>query len=292
MRFIQTVLILLLACSINSCGLVKTAYNNAPEALSWWLDDYFDFTAAQKAVLKPALHRVHDWHRENQLPSYIKSLQDLQITVAKEQFSPNEACEKIDQFKDNFTQLQSQFIPTIIEIAPLLTNKQLQYFAKKLDKRALKWKSEWWQETTEEQLSVRLEKTEDLAEKIYGNLTDAQRALLKQHLAKTPADPALSYAEILRRNQDVEQIVTALHSQSLSQESKSQLVKDGFERLQNSPNPAYEAYSNQMKQRTCVIIADLHASTNSKQKQHANDWLQDYIVQFSSLSVNKNGNKK
>jgi uncharacterized protein DUF6279 len=288
MRFIQTVFILLLACSINSCGLVKTAYNNAPAALSWWLDDYFDFTAAQKTVLNPALHRVHDWHRQNQLPSYINTLQDLQTLVAKDQFSPNEACEKIDQFKDNFHQLQSEFIPTIIEIAPLLTDKQLQYFHRKLEKRALKWKSEWWQETPEEQLSVRLEKTEDLAEKIYGDLTDAQRVLLKQNLAKTPADPALSYAEILRRNKDVEQIVTSLHSQSLSQEGKSQLVKDGFERLQNSPNPAYEAYSNLMKKRTCEIIADLHASTSNKQKLHANDWLEGYIVQFSSLSVNNN----
>ncbi|WP_020166694.1 MULTISPECIES: DUF6279 family lipoprotein [Methylotenera] len=287
MRFIQTVLILLLACSINSCGFVKTAYNNAPKALSWWLDDYFDFTTAQKAVLNPALHRVHDWHRQNQLPNYIKTLQALQIIVAKEQFSPNEACEKIDQFKDNFNQLQSEFIPTIIEIAPLLTDKQLQYFHAKLEKRALKWKSEWWQETPEEQLSMRLEKIEDLAEKIYGDLNDAQHTLLKQNLAITPVNPALSYAEILRRNEDVEQIVTALHNQSLSPENKTQLVKDGFERLQNSPNPTYQTYANQMKKRTCEIIADLHASTDSKQKQHANDWLESYIVQLSSLSVSK-----
>ena len=91
MRFIQCVLILLLAGLINSCGLVKTVYNNAPEALGWWLDGYFDFTQTQKSILNPALHRLHDWHRQNQLPSYILTLQDLQKMVIKEHISANEA---------------------------------------------------------------------------------------------------------------------------------------------------------------------------------------------------------
>jgi hypothetical protein len=283
MRFIQCVLILLLAGLINSCGLVKTVYNNAPEVLSWWLDGYFDFTQDQKSILNPALHRLHDWHRQNQLSSYILTLQDLQSVVIREQISPSEACERIDNIKANFSELQLESIPIIIEIAPLLTNEQLQYFQGKLEKRALKWKSEWWQETLEEQIEARLEKIESFAEKVYGDLNESQLAMLKQNLVVTPIKPALTYAEILRRNQDVYQIVTALHNRSLSAENKSQLVKQGFERLKSSPNPAYQVYANQVKQRTCEIMADLHASTSAKQKQHAKDWLENYIVQFSGL---------
>ncbi len=283
MRFIQCVLILLLAGLINSCGLVKTVYNNAPEALGWWLDGYFDFTQTQKSILNPALHRLHDWHRQNQLPSYILTLQDLQKMVIKEHISANEACEKMDGIRENFSELQLESIPIIIEIAPLLSDEQLQHFQAKLEKRALKWKSEWWQETPEEQLEVRLDKIESFAEKVYGTLSESQLAMLKQNLAISSIKPALAYAEILRRNEDVYQIVTALHNQSLSTENKSQLVKQGFERLKSSPNPAYQVYANQVKQRTCEIMAELHASTNAKQKQHAKDWLENYIVQFSGL---------
>jgi hypothetical protein len=283
MRFIQCVLILLLAGLINSCGLVKTVYNNAPEALGWWLDGYFDFTQTQKSILNPALHRLHDWHRQNQLPSYILTLQDLQKMVIKEHISANEACGKIDGFRENFSELQVESIPMIIEIAPLLSDEQLQHFQTKLERRALKWKSEWWQETPEEQLEVRLDKIESFAEKVYGTLSESQLAMLKQNLAISSIKPALTYAEILRRNEDVYQIVTVLQNQSLSNENKSQLVKDGFERLKSSPNPAYQVYANQVKQRTCEIMAELHASTNAKQKQHAKDWLENYIVQFSGL---------
>lgn len=283
MRFIQCVLILLLAGLINSCGLVKTVYNNAPEALGWWLDGYFDFTQTQKSILNPALHRLHDWHRQNQLPSYILTLQDLQKMVIKEHISASEACEKMDGIRENFSELQVESIPVIIEIAPLLSDEQLQHFQTKLEKRALKWKSEWWQETSEEQLEVRLDKIESFAEKVYGTLSESQLAMLKQSLAISSIKPALTYAEILRRNEDVYQIVTALHNQTLSAENKSQLVKEGFERLKHSPNSAYQVYANQVKQRTCEIMAELHASTNTKQKQHAKDWLENYIVQFSSL---------
>lgn len=287
MRIVQYALIISFACLVNGCGFVKTVYNNVPEVISWWLDDYFDFTPSQKSVLNPALHRLHDWHRQKQLPSYIVTLQDLQHDVIKEQISTSEACAEIESIKSSFSELQLEFTPIIIEIAPLLSDKQLQYFQTKLEKRALKWKDEWVQDTVEEQRAVRLEKIESFAEKVYGSLNKSQEVMLKQKLATTPIKPTISYAEIQRRNEDVYQIVVALQNQSLSAESKSQLVKDGFERLQNSPNPIYQAYANQIQQHTCEIISDLHASTNEKQKLHAKDWLQSYITQLSDLSKTK-----
>jgi hypothetical protein len=285
MRIIKYVAILLLVGSINSCGLVKTIYNNAPEAVSWWLDDYFDFTQAQKSVLNPALHRLHDWHRTNQLPGYIAMLHDVQDLAVKQQISPTEACNSINSIKASFRELQLESIPIIVEIAPLLSDKQLQYFQTKLDKRAVKWKTEWMQESTEEQIEVRLEKIEDFAEKVYGNLNKSQHLMLKQSLTNSPIQPSITYTEILRRNEDAHKIVSALHNQSLSTENKSQLLKEGFERLHNSPNKTYQAYADQVNYRSCEIIADLHISTSAQQKQHAKDWLQNYIVQLSSLSL-------
>ncbi len=284
MRLIHWPVILLLSCFINSCGLVQTIYNNAPEVISWWLDDYFNFTQAQKNVLNPALVDLHDWHRQQQLPKYVSILKDLQNNVSKAQISPAEACATIDQIKASYSQLQLESIPIIIEIAPLLSDKQLQYFRTKLEERTQKWKDEWLQESPDAQLEARLEKTEDLAEKMYGSLDESQQDLLKQNLADSGMQPALTYAEILRRNQDVYQILTAIRNPSLSPAEKSQLVKEGFARLQKSPNPTYQAYANQMVRRSCEVISNLHASTTSKQKQHAHEYLAAYIAQFSSLS--------
>lgn len=56
--------IVLLACSIIGCGLVKK-FNNSLEVFTWWLDDYFDFTNDQNTLLKVVLIRIHDSHRNH-----------------------------------------------------------------------------------------------------------------------------------------------------------------------------------------------------------------------------------
>lgn len=288
MRFIQCVFIILVIALTTSCGFVKTAYNNAPAAASWWLDGYFDFTKSQQAILKPALHQLHDWHRQQQLPAYVAILQDLEQTMMQEQISAVVACEAIEEIKTSLNTLQLETIPIVLALAPLLSDKQLQYLQKKLDKRARKWQDEWVQPSLSEQRAVRLEKIEDFAEKIYGSLEPPQHLLLKQDLALAPINPLLTYAEIVRRQEDAFQIIAtlknaALTNQSLSAEQEYQLVKDGFERLQHSPNKRYAAYADKVNAHSCSMIAHLHGSTSAKQKQHASEFMKKYRLQFSEL---------
>jgi Family of unknown function (DUF6279) len=283
MRFTKNHLFLLICCFIISCSLIKTAYNKAPELAIWWLDDYFSFTPAQNLALKPALQNLHNWHRINQLPSYQNWLQAMQTSLAKDQISADEVCGKIEEIKLSIQALQIESVPIVLEIAPSLSDKQLTLFQAKLAKRAEKWKAEWWPNSKEEQLAVRLEKTQDFADKAYGDLSDAQIALLKQSLIKKPINPAISYAEILRRNEDAFQILKALQNQSLSLEEKSRLVTDGFTRIQQSPNQTYQNYADNIAKQTCETISNLHATTSAKQKLHAKNWLQEYIVQLSAL---------
>lgn len=282
---IRYLLILLFSLLIVSCSLVKTTYNNAPALTIWWLDDYFNFTPAQNLVLKPALHGLHHWHRQHQLPHYVTLLQDIQTSLANAQISASETCEKLDAIKLNIYTLQIASIPIIIEMAPLLTEKQLARFQKKLGERSEKWKSEWWQATKEEQFEVRLEKAEDFAEKVYGTLENTQLKLLKQSLTQANINPEISYKEIQRRNLDAYEILNTLRNPSLTVEEKSQLVRAGFDRIQTSPNLTYQTHADGLTQHTCQTIADLHASTSAKQKLHAKNWLNDYILQLSALQV-------
>lgn len=282
MRIIKKTLILTLALLLMSCSLVKTAYNNAPALIAWRLDDYFDFNAAQKAKLKPALRDLHAWHRKNELPRYVSLLDEIHDDLSHD-VSAQTACQHIESIKSNVQMLQTKVIPIIVEVADTLSEKQLQHFEKKLEKRNQEWKEEWWQETLEEQREVRLEKSTDFAEKVYGDLNEKQITLLKQAIAKSDIDPAIIYAEILRRDEDALTILKALRDPALPNEEKSQLVRAGFERMQNSPNPAYQTHIDKVTQQTCETIASLHASTTAKQRHHAQQWVEDYKMQFTQL---------
>ncbi|MFQ6332717.1 DUF6279 family lipoprotein [Methylophilus sp. 3sh_L] len=284
MQIIKKILTLTLAFSIMSCSVVKTAYNNAPALIAWRLDDYFDFTAAQKAKLKPALRDLHAWHRKNELPRYVSLLDEIHDDLSHE-VSAQTACQRIESIKSNVQTLQTKIVPIIVDVADTLSDKQLQQFEKKLEKRNQEWKEEWWQETIEEQREVRLEKSKDFAEKVYGDLNEKQITLIKQAIARSDIDPAIIYAEILRRDEDTLSILKALRNPASSNEEKSQLVRAGFERMQNSPNSAYQAYIDKLTQQTCETIASLHASTTAKQRHHAQQWVDDYKTQFTQLQI-------
>ena len=273
----------LIICLIAGCSLVKTSYNNAPALIIFWLDDYFSFSQAQQAVLKPALQNLHLWHRQTQLPSYTALLQAIQSNLAKDKLSATEVCDNLAAIRSNIYTLQAESIPIIIEIAPLLSDKQLTRFQQKLEKRANKWKAEYWQETKQEQVAVRLEKTEDFAEDMYGDLNDAQLTILKQSLANAPINPAISYTEILRRNEDAFKILKALQNTQLTLDEKTQLVKAGFARMQKSPNQAYQAHADKLTDYTCETMANFNNISDAKQKLHAKNWLQDYVDQITAL---------
>lgn len=285
MRFSKTVLIMLLTFLIASCGLIKIAYNNSPALAFWWLDDYFNFNNTQQTILKPALQRLHNWHRADQLPVYIGLLTSIQNSLAKEQITDIEACEKLNAIKQSAYTLQIESVPIIVEIAPLLSDAQLKQFQAKLDERAKKWKKEWWQETKKDQLEARYEKTQDFAEKMYGDLNNGQISLLKQSLTKAAISPEVSYAEIERRNEDALTILKALQNQALTNNEETQLVKAGFDRMQKSPNLAYQSYADKLMAQTCETIANLHNTTDSKQRLHAKNWLQNYVDQATALQI-------
>ena len=287
MRITKLIVIFLLAISIVSCSLVKTAYNNAPEAMQWWLDDYFDFTESQNKKLKPALHALHDWHRQTQLPLYVEMLKKIQSHLTKAEIQSSTVCESMKSMQDLMQNIQLETSSTIVEIAPLLSDKQLSYFQKMLQKRTVKWKSEWLQETQEERIEARFKKIIDYAETVYGGLNKTQKNMLKQKLLASNYKPEVRYTEILRRNKDVLQIVTSLKQGNLDQEQKQTLVKKGFERLSKSPDLVYRNYENQLKQGSCEMVADLHATTDLKQKEHAKAWLENLITAFEWLALNK-----
>ncbi|MFD0913373.1 DUF6279 family lipoprotein [Methylophilus luteus] len=281
MQIIKHIFILALAFSTLSCSLVKTAYNNAPVLIAWRLDDYFNFSEAQKAKLKPALQELHAWHRKNELPRYVALLNEINDDLSHE-VNAETVCQRMEAIKANAQALQTRFIPIIVELGPTLSDKQLQHLQKKLEKRNQEWKEEWWQETTEEQQEARLDKSKDFAEKVYGDINEKQINILKQSIANN-SDPALIYAEILRRDEDALNILKAIQNPAVSTEEKTQLVRAGFERMQHSPNQAYQAHIDKITQQTCATIASLQANATAKQRLHAQHWVEDYKTQFTTL---------
>ena len=291
MRAVKYLLFILISLIVG-CSLFKTSYNSAPKLVIWWLDDYFDLNQSQQLVLEPALQGLHNWHRQHQLPQHIEQLKSFQISLDANNLTAQTVCNQIQSAKITVYALQTQSIPAILKLALLLDDKQLSRFEQKLDKRTQKWKKEWWQNSKEDQLSVRLDKAEDFAEKVYGDINAEQLTLIKQRLILANSNPEKSYNEILRRNIDAFNILKALKTPKPANingkefdDSAIDLVQAGFDRMQKSPNADYQQYVNTLNSHSCETVAALHATTNEKQRLHAKNWINEYIVQLTALQA-------
>ena len=277
--------VIALSCLVMSCGLLKIAYNRAPDLAVWWLDDYFNLNTKQKTALTLGLQKLHSWHRQTQLPAYQTLLTELQTSLGKDDINALEVCEKIETVNQQVRIIQTESIPIILQTSLMLNEQQIAYFKSKLEKRSAKWKDEWWPSRKQEQLDVRYEKAKDFAEDVYGSLNEVQLSLLKRSISEKNVKPELIYAEIQRRNEDSVAILSSLQNPKLSHDEKTKLLNEGFDRIQKSPNPAYLQHANVLTQQTCETISALHASTNAEQKSYVINRLQNYIEQISDLQT-------
>ena len=69
---------------------------------------------------------------KEQLPTYLKQLQNIQNALAFERISADGVCEQLTIAKQSLHVLQMEAVPIIIEIAPLLNEQQLLKFKQKL----------------------------------------------------------------------------------------------------------------------------------------------------------------
>ena len=116
-------------------------------------------------------------------------------------------------------------------------------------------------------------------------MNDAQLTQLRQSIEQSGINPAISYGEIERRNDDAFSILKALQNKALTTDEKTQLIQAGLERLQKSPNQDYQTYADAIAKNSCETIANLHVTTSDKQKLHAKNWLQNYIDQITALQI-------
>lgn len=269
------VLWVLLALVLSGCSTAKLGYNNAPSLTYWWLDSYLDFDNAQTPRVRAELAQWHNWHRESELPAYAALLAQWQ-RAATANLSAEQVCALWDSVRPRFAALLDQAEPTLAALAPTLTAEQLAHLGRQFDKRNQKWREEWLDGTPAERQARRLKQLTDRAEMFYGNLEDAQRAVLRAGLATSLFDPSQTHRETLRRQQDTLQTLRLIQLGNLSEIRQVAELRALLARTQTSPDASYQTYRAQATQANCQAFADLHNSTTPAQRLKAVAVLKGY----------------
>ena len=286
----------MLILGLQGCGALRLAYNQSPLATYWYLDDYLDFNASQRPLVKTALDDIHQWHRQTQLPLYIETLEKLQHQMPKD-MSVAQACtlyvEVQDRLRVTFEGIagrlqsedQKEGQGAGMQVLASLDGSQLTHLQKKLAKANAKYRKDYVDGPASKLRDKRLEQAVSRAESLYGNLTNKQEALLDARLEASGFDPATAYAERLRRQQDLMQTLRNLRQASAA--TMSTHLGGVFARVALSPDPNYRDYSQKTRLQTCQTFADLHNSMSPEQRLTALRKLQNYELDLRALSVQR-----
>lgn len=274
--------LMLLLLAMAGCSVIKISYNNAQELTYWWLYSYVHFSDVQKPIIKAELVALHDWHRFNEIPVYIKILESAQKKVMHDT-TPGQVCAVVEGVRERIRTLNLQTEPIIEKLSPTLTHEQLGQIQKHFEKNNKKWQEDWLEGTQQERAEHRLKLAIKRAEMLYDRLSDQQRDILKDNIRISTFNAETSYEERLRRQTDAIATLKKIIDLKLTEPDIKLEIAAYFDRLQNGDDLAYQNYIDRLTVDSCEGFARLHNSTSKKQRQYAADKFGGYIKDLEAL---------
>lgn len=285
-HIIAVLLALLLAALLSGCSAAKLAYNNAPDLSYWWLDSYLDFDGTQSLKVRADLANLQTWHRQNELPAYLGTLEQLRRMAAAD-VKAEQVCDVSNTLKTRLQALVDLAEPTVVAIAPTLKPEQLAHLARQFDKRNQKWRAEWLDGSSAERGARRVKQLTDRIEMLYGTLEASQLVNLRASAAVSAFDARIGYRETVRRQQDALQTLRQLQTGALTDLRIRTEVRALLVRSLNSPDAAYRNYQEQLTWESCKALAALHNGATPAQRLRVQEALKDYETDARTLLANR-----
>jgi len=251
---------------LAGCSAVRLAYSQAPHLVYWWLDGYVEFDAEQGERARDALAEWFAWHRATQLTDYAGLLAIAQQQILHD-VTPAQVCGWADALRQRLETGYEQGVPAMAEVVRMLKPRQLQHIERRYRRADEEFRDEYLQVDRAERLDESLKRARSRAELIYGDLSDAQRALLAQGIAESPFDPERWLAERQLRQREIVETLRSLQAERADVARTEAALRLFAAHAARSPRAAYREYQQRLFDHNCRLIARLHNSTTPEQRR-------------------------
>ena len=268
---------------LAGCSAVRLAYNQAPHLMYWWLNGYVEFDTEQGERARDALADWFAWHRATQLSDYAGLLVTAQRQILND-VTPGEVCQWADELRKRIEAGYEQSVPAVAEMVRSFKPQQLQRVERRYRKADEEFRDEYLQATRAEQIEESNKRAISRAESIYGDLNDAQRALLLQGIADSPFDPERWLAERQLRQREIVDTLRSLQAQRADAARTEAALRMFAAHAALSPRPDYRDYQKRLFDHNCRLIARLHNGTTPTQRRRGADKLKGWEEDLRALA--------
>ena len=276
----------LAACALllQGCSTVKLAYNQVPHLAYWQLNRYLGLSDMQTERVREELGALHQWHRDTMLPRHAELLQTVQQQLPGA-VSPDQACRTYDAVRTQIDRVILQAEPKLVWLATQLTDSQIRNLQKKQADSNAEWKKEWVDITPEQLRERRFKLLQLRAEGFYGALDEPQKAALRAVIAQSSFEPQRHYAERLRRQQDLVQVLQKIAEDRGNTDRARSLLRGYLDRFNTSPDAGYQHYAQALVIENCEGFSRVHNAMTSAQRAKAVQSVKGYEQDFLVLAT-------
>ncbi|MDP3229211.1 MAG: DUF6279 family lipoprotein [Acidovorax sp.] len=266
---------------LQGCSTVKLAYNQVSHLAYWQLNNYVGLTDAQTNRVRDELGDLHQWHRDTMLPVHAELLQKVQQQLPSA-ISPDQACSTYGAVRTQIDKVITQAEPKLVWLASQLSYAQISTLQKKQADSNADWKKEWVDVAPDKLREQRFKQLSSRAESFYGNLDEPQKAALRTFIAQSSFDPQRTYAERLRRQKDLVQVLQKIADDRANAEQSQALLRGYLARFNESPDASYQRYAQTLVNEGCQGFSQVHnamtATQRNKAVQSVKGYEQDFLV--------------
>ena len=277
--------VVLVACGLllQACTTVQFAYNQMQHLAYWQLNSYLDLSDAQRERARDELGELHRWHRAAMLPRHADLLQKVQQQLPSA-LSRDQVCSTYDTARTQIDKVIAHAEPQLVWLASALTDAQISHLQRKQADSNADWKKEWVDVTPDTLREQRFKQLSSRAETFYGTLEAPQKAAFTAFIAQSSFDPQRTYAERLRRQKDLVQVLQKIASDRTNTEQARTLLRGYLARFNASPDAAYQRYAQTLVREGCEGLTRVHNTMTAAQRLKAVQSLQGYAQDFLLLA--------
>jgi hypothetical protein len=170
------------ALAVACSSLTRVAYNNAPFAATWMVDDWFDLHEGQREWVKGRLELYVAWHRASELPAYEKLLQDTAARAAT-RLTEEDMRRAWREMRALYQRAVRQAIPDMADFLRQVRPEQVEHLERRFAEDNEKMIKESLRGTPRERREARAKRYVERIDDWTGRLTAAQRDLVGAHVA-------------------------------------------------------------------------------------------------------------
>ena len=169
------------------------------------------------------------------------------------------------------------------DIVPGLGDAQFKHLEQKYAKLIDEMRADFLQADATERQRESLKRVVGRAERVYGNLDDAQLRVIAAGVAASPFNPDLWLAERLRRQRDTLQVLRKLVAERSERDQRIAALRVLVQRTERSPNPDHRAYQLKLADYNCALAAQIHNAATPVQRQKARDNLKGWADDLKAV---------